>query len=121
MYTQAHETDGRIVMPAQMLVVSFKLNISPAEYVQAMKPLVNEILNVPGLRWKIWLINEAQCTAGELYLFDDASYVQMFLASSLIDLLQHHPAFTEVHVMPFDVLEAETRATHGPLGAGVRV
>lgn len=108
-------------MSPQILVVSFKFNISVAEYVQALKPLVNEILNVPGLRWKIWLINEAQCTAGGLYLFDDVSYVQSFLASPLIVSLRQKPAFTDVLVMPFDVLDAETKATHGPLGVGVRV
>lgn len=108
-------------MPVQMLVMSFKFSIPPAECVQLMKPLIGEILNSPGLRWKIWLINESQCTAGGLYLFDDSSSVQTFLASPLMDRLQHHPSFTEVRVMPFDILEAETRATHGPLGTGVRV
>ena len=86
-----------------------------------MKPLTDEILNIRGLRWKIWLINEAQCTAGGIYLFDDASCLRAFLASPLMDGLQHHPTFTDLRVMPFDILEAETWATHGPLGAGVRV
>ena len=108
-------------MSVQLLVMVFKFNTSPAEYTLAMKPLTAEILNVPGLRWKIWLIDESQCTAGGLYLFDDVSYVQSFLASPLMDRLQHHPAFTEIRVMPFSVLEAETRLTYGPLGAGVRV
>ncbi len=108
-------------MPVQMLVMSFKFNIPPAEYIQSMKPLIGEILNAPGLRWKIWLINESQCTAGGLYLFDDASGVQAFLASPLMDSLQRHPAFTDLRAMPFDVLTAESAATHGPLRAGVRV
>ena len=108
-------------MPAQMLVMVFKFNTPPAEYVQAMKPLTGEILNIPGLRWKIWLINEAQCTAGGLYLFDDASCIQTFLTSPLMERLQHHPALTEFRTMPFDVLEPETKSTYGPLGAGVRV
>lgn len=108
-------------MPVQMLIMSFKFNISPAEYVQLMKPIIDEILNAPGLRWKIWLINESQCTAGGLYLFDDSSSVQTFLASPLIDRLLHHPAFTDVRVLPFDVLEAETALTHGPIGNGVPV
>lgn len=76
---------------------------------------------MPGLRWKIWLIRDAQSTAGCIYLFDDSSHVQMFLASPLMDGLKHHPDFTNICVMPFDVLEAETATTHGPLGTGVRV
>jgi len=105
----------------QMVVVTFKFGMSFVEYIRSIKPLTDEILNIPGLRWKIWLINEAQCTAGGLYLFDDASCVQSFLASPLMDRLRHHPTFTEIHVMPFDLLESETKTTHGPLGAGVRV
>lgn len=108
-------------MSVQLLVMHFKFNTSPAEYVHAIHPLVDEILNARGLRWKIWLMDESQSTAGGLYLFDDSSCLKAFLASPLMDYLQHHPSFTEVHVMPFAVLEAETRATHGPLGSGVRV
>ena len=108
-------------MSVQMLVMVFKFNTSLAEYAQLMKPLTDEILNIPGLRWKIWLMDESQRTAGGLYLFDDSSSLQTFLASPLMDRLQHHPSFTEVHVQPFDLLESETRATHGPLGTGMRV
>jgi hypothetical protein len=105
----------------QLVVMHFKFNTSPAEYIHAMQPLVNEILNARGLRWKIWLMDESQHTAGGLYLFDDSSCLQVFLASPLMDRMQHHPSFTEVRVISFDVLEAETKITHGPLGAGVRV
>ena len=108
-------------MRAQLLIMTFKFDNSPTEYVRAMKPLAGEILNAPGLRWKIWLINETECTAGGLYLFDDSYDVQMFLASPLMKHLKQHPAFTDLRVMPYDVLEAETRATHGPLGKGVKV
>jgi hypothetical protein len=108
-------------MSVQMLFISFKINIPPAEYRQTIKPLVSDILNAPGLRWTIWLIDELQCTAGGLYLFDDPTHVQAFLASPQMEGLKHHPAFTNVCVLPFDVLEAETALTHGPIGKGVRV
>ena len=108
-------------MTVQVLLVSFKFNIPPAEYAQTIKPLVDDILNTPGLRWKIWLINKSQCTAGGVYLFDDSSYVQEFLASSLMHGLEHHPAFSNFWAMPFDVLESETAITHGPIGKGARV
>jgi len=108
-------------MTVQVLLVSFKFNISHPEYTQIIKPLVDYILNTPGLRWKIWLINESQCTAGGVYLFDDACYVQEFLASPLMSRLEHHPAFSNFWAMPFDVLESETAITHGPIGKGARV
>jgi hypothetical protein len=108
-------------MTVQVLLVSLKFNIPPAEYTQIIKPLVEDILNTPGLRWKIWLINESQCTAGGIYLFDNSSDVQEFLVSPLMNSLGHHPAFVNFCVMPFDVLDAETAITHGPIWKGVRV
>lgn len=108
-------------MSVQMLVMHFKFTTSPTEYIHAMQPLVDEILNAPGLRWKIWLINETQCIAGGLYLFDDSSCLQAFLASPLMDRLQHHSSFTEVRIQPFDVIMTESKLTHAPLRAGLRV
>jgi hypothetical protein len=108
-------------MAVQMLFISFRFNSSAAEYVQAIKPLIGEILNIPGLRWKIWLIDETRCTAGGIYLFDDPTHIQAFLASPLMDGLKHHPALVNFQILPFDVLEAETAFTHGPIGKGVRV
>ena len=108
-------------MPVQLLFISFKFDIPPAEYVQAIKPLIGDILNAPGLRWKIWLVNDVECIAGDIYLFDDASSVQLFLASPLMESLRHHPAFQNFFVLPFDVLESETATTYGPTGKGMRV
>ncbi len=108
-------------MAVQMLLIDFKFTCSQAEYIHAMAPLANDILEAPGLRWKIWLINESQSTAGGIYLFDDSSYVQLFLTSPLIANLKRHSALADLRVMPFDVLEAETALTHGPLGKGAKV
>jgi hypothetical protein len=113
--------NGKLAMPLQILFVSFKFDIPLDEYVQAIKPLVNDILNAPGLRWKIWLINDIECMAGGIYLFDDPPSVQAFLLSPLMDRLQHHPAFSSFHIMPFTPLETETALTHGPIRKGVRV
>jgi len=113
--------DTTATMPVQILLVTFKLNLSPEKYVEAVAPLAGDILNVPGLRWKIWLINATQNTAGGIYLFDDASYIQEFLASPVLAALKDHSTLANLCVKPFDVLQAETAATHGPLGEGVRV
>jgi hypothetical protein len=112
---------GETVMPVQMLVMTFKLDMPPAEYVRAVRPLAEEILNVPGLRWKIWLIDEAQRRAGGICFFDDSTCLQAFLASPWLDRLLRRQSLTDLRVLPFDVLEAETALTHGPIGTGVRV
>jgi len=108
-------------MSVQVLFISFKFDASPAEYAQAIKPLVNEILNASGLRWKIWLINEVDCVAGGIYLFDDASFAQMFIKSALMTEWKRRASVSNIHITSFDVIEAETALTHGPIGKGVRV
>ena len=108
-------------MPVQMLIINFKFNMSPADYIHMVKPLVPEVLNAPGLRWKIWLLNEPECKAGGLYLFDDAEHVQLFLASEIMNKFRSHSAFTDFYITSFDLLESQTKATHGPLGFGVKV
>lgn len=108
-------------MPVQILLVTFKLNHSPEKYVEVVAPLAGDILNVPGLRWKIWLINATLNMAGGIYLFDDTTYAQAFLASPLLAALKEHSAPANLCVKPFNILPAETAATHGPLEDGVRV
>lgn len=108
-------------MSVQMLFMHFKFNSSPAGYIHAMRPLVDEILAARGLRWKIWLMDESQRTAGGLYLFDNSSFVRAFLASPLMNELMNLSLLSDIQVMPFHVLEAETAQTHGPIGKGVRV
>jgi hypothetical protein len=39
--------------------INFKFNVSPAELAEAFAPLAEPIAKVPGLRWKIWSLNEA--------------------------------------------------------------
>ena len=47
-------------MSVKLLQLNFKFNVSGAEYEQAVSPLASEFAAVPGLRWKIWMMNEAE-------------------------------------------------------------
>ena len=58
-------------MSGMLLQLNFKYNVSPADYEGAVSPLADKFAAVPGLRWKIWMINEAESEAGGIYLFDD--------------------------------------------------
>jgi hypothetical protein len=108
-------------MAEMILQINFKLNISTSEYEQTLSPLASEFVTVAGLRWKIWLINAADSEAGGIYLFDDESSTQAFLAGPLMIWLKRHPALSEMSVKQFKVMKDETAITHGPLGEGVRV
>jgi len=108
-------------MSETILLITFTLNASTSEYEQIVSPLANTIADVVGLRWKIWLINAVQSEAGGIYLFDDEASAHAYLASAVVDELQRHPALSAWTVKQFDVIEAVTAITHGPVRQGIRV
>ncbi|MBN8637391.1 MAG: YdhR family protein, partial [Anaerolineae bacterium] len=64
------------------------------------------LVAVPGLLWKVWIMNETSFEAGGIYLFQDASALTGMLSA---------PEFTDVSIKPFDILDELTQITHGPI------
>src|SRR5262245_24429890 len=75
---------GRKDMSAKILQINYKLNGPKAEYERENLPYAQPIADIPGLCWKVWIINEAQSEAGGIYLFDDDAAVQAFLDGPII-------------------------------------
>lgn len=71
-------------MPQQILQVNYKFNISRNDYENIVSPMANDFAIVPGLQWKIWLMNEKDNEAGGIYLFEDEKAVEQFKASPLM-------------------------------------
>jgi hypothetical protein len=71
--------------------------------------------NVKGLQWKIWLMNEAEKSAGGIYLFEDDASVEMFLKGEIAASLKTNPALSDVEVKVFDILPEHTKITRGPV------
>jgi hypothetical protein len=95
--------------------VNFKFSISASEYEQAVAALAAQYATAPGLRWKIWTINEAEQEAGGIYLFDDESAVKELLEGPLTAQVLSHPALSDFSVKQFDVMEEVTAITRGPV------
>jgi len=102
-------------MSIKILQLNFKFNVSRAEYEQAVSSLASEFAAVPGLRWKIWMINEAEQEAGGIYLFDDEASVKAYLEGPLAAQVTSHPALSDFSVKQFDVMEDVTTITRGPV------
>ena len=103
-------------MSARILEINFKFNISPAELMEGFAPLIEPIANVPGLRWKIWSMNEAAREFAGVYLFDDQVSADAYLAGPIVAQLGQHPALSEITAKQFDVLEGPSAVTRGPIG-----
>jgi len=102
-------------MSKKILQLNFKFKVSRSEYEQAVSPLASDFAAVAGLRWKVWLMNEAESEAGGIYLFDDESSLQAYLTGPLAAQVKSHPALSDMSVKQFDLMEDITAITRGPV------
>ena len=102
-------------MSGKILQINFKFNISAAELAEGFAPLAEPIAQAPGLRWKIWTINEAENEAGGIYFFNDESSLDAFLNGPLAEQVKSHPAFSDMSAKPFDVMPEPTATCRGPV------
>ncbi|MFC2029829.1 YdhR family protein [Chloroflexota bacterium] len=102
-------------MSKTLLQINFKFSVSPAELAEAFGPMAEPIAQVPGLRWKIWSLNEATSEFGGIYLFDDADSVQAFLEGPIVDGVSKHPAVSDISAKQFGVIDEFSAITRGPV------
>jgi len=109
-------------MSQKFLQVNLRfIGLSRTELEKAWLPVAQPIADTPGLRWKIWLVNEGEREAGGVYLFDDEASVQAFLAGPIVAALKTSPALSDISAKMFDVMEQHTAITRGPVREGSRV
>jgi hypothetical protein len=99
---------------SKLLQVNLKFNVSTAEFQTLCESLAETYAQMPGLRWKIWTLNEAQREAGGIYLFESESGLKDYLSSPLAAQVARHPALRDISVKIFDVMEGITAITRGP-------
>ncbi len=102
-------------MAAHIVQINFKFDLSRSEYEQAADQLAGFFAEVSGLRWKVWIMNEAEFEAGGIYLFEDEDSMQGFLTGPLAAQVQGHPALRDFSVKTFEVMEGPTATTRGPV------
>ncbi len=89
---------------------------SRAELEQAYLPAAEPVSRIPGLRWKVWLVNEKTFECGGVYLFDDEAALQAFLEGPIVAAAKADPGLTNPSVKVFDVMVEHTAITRGPVG-----
>jgi hypothetical protein len=85
------------------------------EMTDAMDGLARSIADEPGLIWKIWTENEAAKQAGGIYLFADEETARAYVSKHTARLESF--GITDPNVKLFDVNDALTGITRGPLPA----
>ena len=70
-------------MAAHIVQINFKFDLLRSEYEQVADQLAGVFAGVSGLRWKVWILNEAENEAGGIYLFDSADSLRAYLDGPL--------------------------------------
>ena len=108
-------------MSQKILQINFKYSGSAAKLGADFAPAAQPIADTPGLRWKIWIVNEETRDSGGIYLFDDEASVQAYLSGPIVASVGAHPALSDISVKIFGVVEEPSLVTRAPIRDGVRV
>jgi hypothetical protein len=100
-----------------ILQINFKLNVAPAEYRKICKSVAQAIADVPGLVWKVWLLNEQDGEAGGIYLFQDEQSLADYLSGPIISQIRSLPQLREISAKRFETIPELTVVTRGPIPA----
>jgi hypothetical protein len=98
-----------------LLQVNFRFAMTAEAYVAAVEPVAEAVAAVPGLRWKIWLLDEETREGGGVYLFEDAATARAYLDGPLLAPFLANPAVHTVSAKMLRVLAAPTALTRGPV------
>ncbi len=110
---------GKQTTAQQILQINFSYIAAVDQLAQSFATVAQPVADTPGLRWKIWLMNEAANEAGGIYLFDNQAAVHSYLNGPIITALKEHQALSNFSVKTFDVLEGFTTITRGPVQTDV--
>jgi hypothetical protein len=105
---------------SQPMATSPKVNVqiqfdlrTPSEYRGIADHVAGAVAAVPGLLWKIWILDEERGRCGGVYLFADRAAATAYLEGPIVSRLRANPAVSGVDVRLFDVLEGPSVITRG--------
>ena len=106
-------------MSKTILQINYQYTSSLADLTQYISPMAEPLSTVPGLVWKIWLLNEADREAGGIYLFESREAAQAFVNSDAVKSFASHPIIANVNAKMFAPDEAPSKITRAPLDVKV--
>ena len=98
----------------QILIVNFNLDgLSEEDFASSCDQLAPAFAAVAGLASKVWLADRAEGVFGGVYVFESDRAVDDYLQSDLFAKVGATPAFVNMSVRRFGVLDGPTRVTRG--------
>ena len=102
-------------MTKKILQINVRFNVSAEELAQEFEAAAVPIAEVPGLKWKIFGMDEERGEAAGIYLFEDDASCKAYLEGPIIARMKTLEAFSEITMKYFDVVEGATAITRGPV------
>jgi hypothetical protein len=93
-------------------IVTFRLEgLSPADYANHAVALAPTFNTWPGLVAKVWIADDDTGTYGGIYIFSDRSFADRSRETEVFRSMTVNPAFADISVKEFDVLDTPTAIT----------
>lgn len=102
-------------MSNKILQINLRFNVSAADLAKEFEGAAGHIAGVPGLKWKIFGVNEEKGEGTGIYLFEDDESLKSYLEGPIIAEMKTKEAFSDITMKYFDVVEAATAITRGPV------
>jgi hypothetical protein len=102
-------------MPNKILQINLRFNVSAAELAEEFVTAASHIAAVPGLKWKIFCMNDERSEGAGIYLFEDDDALKSYLEGPIIAGMKDKKTFSDINVKTFDVAEEATAITRGPI------
>jgi hypothetical protein len=99
-------------MKRRCVHVDIDLNVSTDEWLRECQRVVDLMLSVPGLEWKLWVASPEAGSAGGIYLFRDEAFAEAYIDGPLIAGLRRNPSVRDVRIRVYAVDEDLSRRTH---------
>jgi len=96
------------------MILQINFNMPVTEYQNMANSVAHAFLDVPGLRWKIWLLNPAAQEAGGIYLFDSQAALDAYLNGPLVAQMKGLTSIRNISIKQFEVMPDLTALTRGP-------
>ena len=93
--------------------VDVSLEISPDEWLELCESAVPSMQRVPGLVWKLWLLDRERASAGGLYLFQNAEAARAYAEGAFMEHLRRSPAVRALEIRLWPVVDSLSRRTFG--------
>ena len=102
-------------------IVTFRLDgLTPADYRDHVARVAPAFTTWPGLLAKVWIADDDAATFGGIYLFSDQSSADRSRDTDLFRSMATNPAFADLTVREFDVLDEPTALTAAAFAGAVR-